>query len=137
MTKTASSVDGKNWDDPVYKFSVEITTEEYSQLHNAKEFTANDDLKVGDTIEITLTEDELQELRQKDRVFYAQEPESEETAGRVNDSFADYLSRKGEFGILPELFSLKHAPDAYDYSSAPPEIDLEHPLPGEVTIVSG
>ena len=137
LTKTATSQDGEKWSDPVYKITVEVTTEKNSQLHNAKQMTGNDNIKVGDKIEITLTADELLDLRQKDTAFYTQDSETAEVAGRMNDSFVDYVARQGGTeGILTKLFMLNNSNDAYDYTSELPKIDLDHPLPGDVNIIS-
>lgn len=137
LTKTASSKDGENWSDPVYKLTVEVTSEENGELHNAKQMVANDDLKVGDKIEITLTSDDLKELRQRDTAFYTEETETKEVAGRMNDSFADYLARSGGTdATLSKLFRLENSNDAYDFESPQPEINLDHPLPGDVKIIS-
>lgn len=136
LTKTATSTDGKTWSNESYTLTLEVTTEEHSQLHNAKQMTANDNLKVGDKIEIKLTAQEVEALRQKHQSFNALQPESAEVKGRMNDSFADYLARQnGIDGILPTLFSLKHANKVGDYTSPMPKVDLDHPLPGTVTII--
>lgn len=138
LTKTAISPDGKTWNDPVYKLTVEITTEDNSQLHNAKQYVPNDALKVGDKIEITLTAKDMYDLRQKHTSFYTQGTETKEVKGNLNDSFADFIARSGGTdAILSELFLLKTSNKAYDYTSKQPKVDLNHPLPGDVKVISG
>lgn len=134
VTTVTRSADGTTFDEPSYTFHIPITNE--MEAHNGAQFAADPDLKVGDMVEVTLSESELQDMRQKDMSFNTlNETETPETERRMVSAFAEYIGRSGNSeAMMEKLFSLHTSPDYGDYTSPVPEVDLDHPLPGLVTV---
>lgn len=135
VSSTATSLDGKTFSKPTYTFHIPITND--LERSNGTQFVNNPNLKVGDTVEVTLTADQLQDLRQKDMAFHTMGTETADTQARTINSFAEYIGRSGNGeAVMEKLFSLKNSADYGDYTSAPPPFDPAHALPGQVVVKS-
>lgn len=140
MTRTASSTDGgKNWSEPVYKYSLPIRNE--TDLSYAKSFTGNENLKVGDTLEITVTEQQMEEMRQNDRSFHPQVEEDSDLRKMNNTRFACFLVRwsgDNTAGTLIKIMEAYTGPKLDDpYGGPRRDIEPGEVLPGTVKVIEG
>ena len=135
LTRTSSSADGITFDPATYVLHTKIGNE--TERFNGAQLLATPGLKVGDKVDITLTANDLQTLRGKDRAFASQGAETAEVQGRMQDGFAEYIARSnGADALLSKLFQLKTSPNVGDYTSPLPDIDRSQPLPGSASVTS-
>ena len=130
LMTTKSSLDGEQWSDSVYTLTVDVTEKDKGSV-----YYDHFGLNVGDKVEITLTADEIQELRHTNSSFVvAGEAGDAEIVSRMNNSFVDSIARKGgAYDIMHELCVRKSVSEAEGQLSA--KIDYEDPLPGDMKII--
>lgn len=138
MTRTASSTDGgKTWSEPVYKYSLPIRNE--TDLSYAKGFTGNENLKVGDTLEITVTEKQMEEMRENDQSFHPQVEEDSDLRKMNNTRFACFLVRwsgDNTAGTLIKMMEAYTGPKLDDpYGGPRRDIEPGEVLPGTVKVI--
>lgn len=130
LTVAARSADGKTFDKPEFTLSLPIANDR--ELAVIAQYVRDPSLKTGDVIEVTLTADELQGLRQKSWGSESIIDESPATQMNFVEEFAAQLGRiESSQAAVVELAKLNNSPDR---NGVAPRVDPNHLLPGVVTI---